>query len=477
LIAAHWRASEEGQLQSNLRVFVTPKTPCLSAAGVTEYRGLWYNFRRLNKGEGMKRIMVIFAVAALAGCASVTKARVENGSLVVDSPFDLEIGSTEYAKMLGDYLESTTSARYDPRTKVTTTNWSWCATCKLSKPYFGCTKIQLEFKDEDRYLSGIRFDNANYMPSSMGSVPLDECRKTIREIASDMERTFEITLHTSNVSDDEIMENFERWDKEESKSNGKEGSHTIATSFCDMRGSRRVGGMDLSYGIGGMVGRDRMSYFNVHVSGSRSKEDPAVAKRRKVAHDEAARLRKTIANLFGVDLDAPEDEKKKDDSGDEDKPSLLSRKEWTKLEKPCEGMTERKVLPSNSVLGFTVAGLGLRRAYDGDVSEGELKTVAAEFLSRLEKAYGGKLPPADTEQGEKMLAKMYGEGVPAFGDSNAALQLERTNHFIGRVGDLAIEISYAVPQYAKKGDTFEIARRGGVLVNFVQTPILAEEKK
>jgi len=45
------------------------------------------------------------------------------------------------------------------------------------------------------------------------------------------------------------------------------------------------------------------------------------------------------------------------------------------------------------------------------------------------------------------------------------------------VGDLAIEISYAVPQYAKKGDTFEIARRGGVLVNFVQTPILAEEKK
>ena len=424
----------------------------------------------------MKRIMVIFAVAALAGCASVNKARVENGKLVVDSPFDLEIGSTEYAKMLGDYLPWPSTATYDPKTNVTTTNWSCSTTCKLSKPYFGHEKVELFFEGENRYLSSIQLDSGVLFHAPRVAMTLDECRKAIRGIASDLERRLEIKMRTLyDKSDDEIAKIIEDMGKEDAVHNDSVNSHTLSTSFCSMRGNRLVGSVDLSCSIFAVVGRNRMCNLMVSISGSLSKDGPAIAKRRKAAHDEAAKLRKTIAKMFGVDFDAPEDEKK-DEHGKEHQTSRLGD-EWTKLEKPCEGMTERKVTPSNSVLGFTVAGLSLRRAYDGDVSEEELKTVAGEFLSRLEKAYGGKLPPADTEQGKKMLAKMYGEGVPAFGDGNAALQLERTNHFIGRVGDLAVEISYAVPQYAKKGDTFEIARRGGVLVNFVQMPILAEEKK
>ena len=55
-----------------------------------------------------------------------------------------------------------------------------------------------------------------------------------------------------------------------------------------------------------------------------------------------------------------------------------------------------------------------------------------------------------------MLAKMYGEGVPTFGDTKAMLGLDKKTYFTGRVGDLAIEIAYAEPRYAKRG---EVRRR------------------
>ena len=41
---------------------------------------------------------------------------------------------------------------------------------------------------------------------------------------------------------------------------------------------------------------------------------------------------------------------------------------------------------------------------------------------------------------------------------------------------MAIDISYATPRYAKKGSTFEIVRKGAIVVNIVQSPIITAGK-
>jgi len=56
------------------------------------------------------------AVMVLSGCVSAPKYVIENGRIVVDSPFDLEIGSTEYAKALGSKVHTSVHANYDPKT-------------------------------------------------------------------------------------------------------------------------------------------------------------------------------------------------------------------------------------------------------------------------------------------------------------------------------------------------------------------------
>ena len=71
------------------------------------------------------------------------------------------------------------------------------------------------------------------------------------------------------------------------------------------------------------------------------------------------------------------------------------------------------------------------------------------------------------------LAKTLGEGTPTFGDMRAKLGYDTTLHFTGKIGDLAIEISYAAPRYAKKGEKFEITCKGAVVVSIIQSPDFA----
>ena len=47
---------------------------------------------------------------------------------------------------------------------------------------------------------------------------------------------------------------------------------------------------------------------------------------------------------------------------------------------------------------------------------------------------------------------------------------------MGQVGDLAIEIGYAEPLYAKRGGKYEIACKGAVVVNIVQSPVVTTAK-
>ena len=128
------------------------------------------------------------------------------------------------------------------------------------------------------------------------------------------------------------------------------------------------------------------------------------------------------------------------------------------------------------LFGIPMATLSFRRAYDGDVEAEELESVAKGFLSMLEKEYGAAIPAVDAEEGMQAMSTVFGDGVPAYGDTRATLQLDRTQVFVGKVGDIAFEVAYALPQYHRNGDAFDVIVRGAVVVNIVQSPIMSAAK-
>ncbi len=90
-----------------------------------------------------------------SGLAAADEFRIENGKIVVDSPFDLEIGSAEYSKALGKAIKSHKDVRKDPKTGATTTNWYHFAEARFSQPYFGAERASLSFDGEDKKLSSV----------------------------------------------------------------------------------------------------------------------------------------------------------------------------------------------------------------------------------------------------------------------------------------------------------------------------------
>ena len=146
------------------------------------------------------------------------------------------------------------------------------------------------------------------------------------------------------------------------------------------------------------------------------------------------------------------------------------------MQTPFEGMTERKISQTVRFLEIPFGMFAMRRPFDGDVTDDELKAQARRFLDRLEREFGAKIPEGDKAEGADMFTKMFGDGIPTFGDTKALLGLDKTQYFIGKVGDLSVEVSYAVPRYVKKGGKFEISCKGAVVVNIIQSPIITKVK-
>ena len=106
----------------------------------------------------MKKLSREILSACIVGalCACVAKGdgfRIEDGKVVVDSPFDLEIGSPEYAKALGNGVKSHKDVRKDPKTGETVTNWYHSGEAHFAQPYFGAKNAWLSFSGEDKALS------------------------------------------------------------------------------------------------------------------------------------------------------------------------------------------------------------------------------------------------------------------------------------------------------------------------------------
>ena len=442
------------------------------------------------------------AAFALGGFANMQGLRIEDGKAVVDSPFDLKIGSTEYAEILGDRIRTSASANYDPETGITTTNYHGYANVELTQPYYGYNSVSLSFSGEEKALDSWHIYNWRSEGEKMS---MSECREVVKKIAADIKERLDITLRrgfSRDFNEDEVAVELKRMADEHKREGRKVDS--FATSFTTLLGSKEVDGVDVDISVSGMVdcntnchvsiSYQKMSEWKrrwsndgipVHTNSTHSSMFGLVqTEEMKAAHEEAAKLRETIKRLFGVDLDTPSQTNEL--SGAAITEALLKTndtcevvREWTVMERPFEGMDEQKVNQQINFILIPFGTVSFRHAYEGDVTEDEMKAQAERFLAGFQREYGAEIPKNDEGEAEailKRLAKLYGEGVPAFGDTKALLGLDKVQCFVGRVGDIGIEISYALPRYVKRGGEYELALKGAVVVNIVQSPILTRKE-
>ncbi len=454
------------------------------------------------------KIVGIGTVFALVGAAMMTapclggeaKYKIKGGDLVVESPFDLEIGSPEYAKALGDHVHSWPHATYDTKTKKTTTNYYHSGSAWLSAPYFGCTQFSLNFKGEEKLLDSCHLSCPEWSSDQTNEMSYDECHEMVKKIAADMEKRLGIKLRcVTDETEREAKKRVQDMIEDDKRRNRK--IHGFFLSFINFIGTKEGKYGPVEYRVSGEIS-DKCKYrvgvsfekpwhpafskFNnqipVYTNEMQSVEVGKIVptEDQKAAHEEAKKLRETVNRLFGIDLDSPSKTNelssalwKQNTENAANAAAEVAKYEWTPMPEPFEGMTERKLNQTFSLLSMPFCVFALRHPYEGDASEEELKAESKRFLDRLEKEYGEKIPEGDSADGKRLVAKMFGEGVPTFGDTRTLLGLDKVQWFIGKVGDLSVEISYAEPRYAKRNGKFEIVRRAAVVVSIIQSPIIS----
>ena len=446
------------------------------------------NFRR--------EILSACIVGALCACAARGDGfRISDGKIVVDSPFDLEIGSPEYAKALGSAVKSHKDVRKDPKTGETVTNWYHSGEASFVRPYFGAKKAWLSFDGEGKTLSRVNLSIAEDDKRFVGVLTFDECRKVYNEIAADMsKRLGEEVGVDDDVTEEEAREKIEELVKREKvgscfSSSFRSDSVTVTNKYGDVW-----------YFLSAMMHENKKCWISLDIecprnflrSSMSSRDDGRIpvytnkphtvdlslrTPEQGKAHREADALRATIKRVFGVDLDSPS-------STNDMSAALLTltnspvKAEWFPLEKPFAGCTERRADMGVRMLFIPMTSFAIRHAFDGHVGEEELKAESKKILDALEQEFGEKIPEYDVDAKEAEKGDSPDDEPPAFGDLRAMLQLGRTGDFFkGGVGDISIGIKYAPPSYVKRNGKYEIALRGAVVVEIFQSPILSQTKK
>ena len=203
---------------------------------------------------------------------------------------------------------------------------------------------------------------------------------------------------------------------------------------------------------------------------------PPASAGEKMAHEKAKKLRETVKRLFGVDLDKPETVVDLSGGALAKLMDETPKTEWSKLEVPFAGMTERKANIAVSFGPVPFGMLSVRRVYDGDATEDEMAEFAKAFLAALEKECGEDLP----ESPDTAIAGGNGAkdaGIPAFGDLPFGEQALEKTHFERQIGDLAVSVKSAVPRYVRRNGKLEIAVKGAVVAEFVQSPVLGSDSR
>ena len=454
---------------------------------------IWYNSRMKKLS---REILSVCIVGALCACAAKGDGfRIEDGKVVVDSPFDLEIGSPEYAKALGSAVKSNKDVRKNPKTGETVTNWYHFGEAHFAQPYFGAKNARLSFNGEDKALSSARLSIGEDGKSFAGALAFDECCKIHSEIAADMSKHLGEEIDVDDdVTEEEARERIEELVKRE-----KVGSCFSSSFRSDgVTVTNKYG--DVLYNLSAMMQENKKCWISLDIecprnflrSSMSSRDDGRIpvytnkphtvdlslrTPEQEKAHREADALRAMIKRVFGVDLDAPS-------STNDMSAALLTltnspvKAEWFPLEKPFAGCTERRADMGVRMLFIPMTTFAIRHAFDDYVGEEELKAESQKVLDALESEFGDKIPEYEVDAKIAEKNDPPDEEPPAFGDIRAMLRLGRTGDFFkGGVGDISIGIKYAQPSYVKRNGKYEVALRGAVVVEIVQSPILAQTKK
>ena len=180
-------------------------------------------------------------VFACAGVAFVLACRAEvsvtNRELVVDSPFELRIGSTEYAKMLGDAVYEHKGRGFDSELGEVVTNYVHrSSTLRLRRPYFGIERMALSFRGKDKKLETIHAHPAGVNRKKLS---MKDCLSAVEKIAADIDSRLGVDMAGSmQVSDEaEAIQRLEKLRTEIADENktGKSRAGEFATSFCSAR--------------------------------------------------------------------------------------------------------------------------------------------------------------------------------------------------------------------------------------------------
>lgn len=437
----------------------------------------------------LKQVLPFAAAAMLSGCASEPPYRVADDKIVIDTPFALQIGSTEYAAAFGDLVHTTASAEYDPETGNTTTSFYHYAHAVLKEPYFGFDRLSLSFKGVEKALDSVSLYSSERGRFNREVPSCSECRKQVEEIARDVERRLGIGMECVNDMDEEDVENGMRRLKENEKSS-KDKSCVVASGFVSYEGTGvdkkrktryRVSGfysnrgkfsIDVGYrkpfdfesGIRSWKPGDDVPVYTNNASLLKKKMEEKQAK----AHAAAAKLREVLKRTFAVDFDETNKTARTFFEP-------FTTVKWTPLAAGFEGAAEQQVSRPTSSRSVPHRSFAVRRVYDGDVDEAELEAQAGRFLARLERELGAKVEKCEDSLGSAMkkgLERRDGTGTPAFGDFRMTVWLDSRQFFYGRVGDVSVDVSYLAPRYRRAGDRYEICSRGAVVMKFVQTPNL-----
>ena len=147
------------------------------------------------------------------------KLREKDGEFEIDSPFELRIGSTEYARQLGDAVKPGPSGSADETS---------FGDVRLSRPYFGIERAGLTFRGEERRLSRVTLVRGTFFGTDE-ELTLVDSRDIAVAIAADMGKRFGVAQSAMSGSEksDAVAEYTLEREKKAAKERGDEARFTV----------------------------------------------------------------------------------------------------------------------------------------------------------------------------------------------------------------------------------------------------------
>ena len=170
----------------------------------------------------------------------------KDGAFEIVSPFELRIGSTEYARQLGkEVSEAVPGSQSDDATSF--------ATVRLARPYYGIETASLTFKGAERRLAQVALTRGTFFGAGEG-LTLPDCRDIVTAIAADLCKR--LGVKPEEVSGREKSDAAAAYSVELARKSSKSegGDSASAIDFITREISVRVGDYVVRYRAVGSVG-------------------------------------------------------------------------------------------------------------------------------------------------------------------------------------------------------------------------------